>query len=593
MTALTASYRNIYQYQFNSQQNNKAREEQRSERERRQQFTPHSNKKPLLDEIELLLNELTGMRKAQQQKSARNQQLGDEYHKKRLLLNVKWFALTSSDFMASPANREMVHKLEQQQAQLLADEQCGITNQQSPDTDRMPALTATMKKAGFKQIPLTSADAVLLANKAKLQTAMMASAAIARNETPQPMTATRQAVTAPSLRGMSLPQSDSSAVDEKPDAAAMQQLANDVVLLADEMGELWQSVQDEALDAVISVLLPNPTALKRNLNEPTLPSKSAELPELAFPAGGTTYDIERMLLGLRGLKINSSTLRIEIEKHGSDAMQAVMLETAKKRLKDNAELQDKARQQQQSAERRGTLFKWLTRIVMTLVGLLVSALTAGAGALLFSLLFTIVEIVLEEAAGFSLTGKIAEGIGKGLAEVMKLMGASGDWVEHVANALAQIIVLVASILVSKGISKFSTSKFGQRLAGFMTDKLPCLKKLPGVPDASKLAKPLLWAQRRSSLVQGGAGVATQSLQLVQFGYLFEQVKTKRELGDSQAEIKQVEYWQDLLYQMMKNLPTGIDQSTKTAKEFVELVSELIHDVNQRNIKLTMNIAARH
>lgn len=591
MTASIASYRNIYQYHFNSQQNNKARDEQRAEREQRQRLTLHSNKNILLDEIEVLLNELIAMRKAQQQKSARNEQLGDEYHKKALLLNVKWFALKSSDVMVSPANREMVQKLEQQRAQLLAQTQHDIINQQERGTGSRLSLTAAMKKAGLNQSPVTRADAALLANKVKLPTTLMTSAAPMCNETPQPLHATRQAAT--SLPSMSLQPSDSSLVDERPDVATLQQLANDVVLLADEMGELWQSVQDEALDAVISVLLQNPTAIKRNSIEPTATPQSAEQPELAFPAGGTTYDLERMLLNLRGLKISVSTLKIEIEKHGSDAMQAVMLETARKRLKDNAELQDKARQQQQSAERRGTIFKWLTRIVMTLVGLLVSALTAGAGAILFSLLFTLVEVVLEEVAGFSLTGKIAEGIGKGLAELMKLMGASGDWVEHVANALAQIIVLVASILVSKGISKFSTSKFGQRLAGFFTEKMPCLKKLPGVPDASKLAKPLQWVQKRSSLVQGGAGVVTQSLQLVQFGYLFQQVKTKRALGDSQAEIKQVEFWQDLLYQMMKNMPKGIEQSTKTAKEFVELISELVHDINQRNIKLTMNIAARH
>lgn len=590
-TALTASYRHPYQYQFHSQQDNKTREEKRTEREQRERPTPPIRQNVQLEDLEALLKELVALRKARQQKSARDESLSEEYQKKKLLLNVKLFAIQSSGEMTGKANRELLQQLAQQRDQLLADEQQQTTDLQASGPH--DALTAAMKKAGVtlttQAMSLTRVDAALQASKTHLKVAVPI--APQGNEMPQPRLTTKTSEAASMLVSAPLQQTDFAPTDEKLDVATLQQLANDVILLADEVSELWQSVVDEARDVVMTVLLQNPTALKRADNL-TTPPENPEQPELPLPRRDSTYDLERMMLSLRSIKIDTATLKIETEKYGSDAMQAVMLQTAKKRLRDNAELQDKVRQQQKSAERRGTLFKWLTRIVMTLVGVLVSALTAGAGAVLFSLLFTLVEVALEEAAGFSLTGKIAEGIGKGLAAVMKVMGACGEWVEHVANALAQIIVLVASILVSKGISKFSTSNLGKRLAGFITDKMPCLKKLPGVPDASKLAKPLQWVQRHSSLVQGTAGVATHSMQLVQFAYMFERVKTMRQLGDSNAEIKQVEFWQDLLYQMMKNLPKGLDQSTKSAKEFIELASELINGTYQRNKTLTMNIAAR-
>ena len=153
MTSLYTGYRNVYQPQFNFQQESKEREERVRERELRDSKTSRVVPKEKAEDINAFLEALQKNRKNLQQNTALRQQMQDEIAKRKLMLSN---AIQMNKLASYESNNQQVQQeikgLVQQLAKLLAAQsELEETQNKALDSSSSLAISAAVKKAMLKQ----------------------------------------------------------------------------------------------------------------------------------------------------------------------------------------------------------------------------------------------------------------------------------------------------------------------------------------------------------------------------------------------------------------------------------------------------------
>jgi hypothetical protein len=480
------------------------------------------------------------------ERPAQREHLSEQLDDLKLRLKNALFRLTQSGGATSRAGTSL-QSLEQQLAQLLTiEKQLEESEGNTADASKSSVLTASMKKALLRQ------------------------------------TAT-------------VPQSVKSASAEVPaeqttDTVALQQFVEELESWVAELDGAWQEKHDLAQNAVITTLVNNPTSFTRT-TPPAAFADTPEKPQLVAPPSNSDRVFAELFFALRRVQQEGGAITSDNDSKHISITRDYWTEVMTRRLQENCALVDKARQQQEAAEKRSTIFKWVMRAVMAVVGAIFTALTLGLGAMMVTLAFTLVEIVLEETVGFSLMGKLTEYIGKGFAEAMKAMGADGEWVEYVANALAAIVVIVASILVTKGLGKLTNTQGFQRVMNTIKDKLPWLKTLLTKLNTDKMSGFMKFIDKHKTLVQGATILMPIADKSTAFGYSFPMAQTQEDLSDNKKELTAANLLKELIDDMMKDTPNSLQRVTDVSEQLVELASEMLNKVIQRDRKMMLNNAA--
>jgi hypothetical protein len=500
----------------------------------------------LSEEVETFISRVQIQANMLSERPAQREHLSEELDDLKLRLKNALFRLTQSGGATSRAGTSL-QSMEQQLAQLLTiEKQLEESEGNTAEASTSPVLTASMKKALLRQ------------------------------------TAT-------------VPQSVKSASAEVPaeqttDTVALQQFVEELESWVAELDGAWQEKHDLAQNAVITTLVNNPTSLTRT-TPPAAFADTPEKPQLVAPPSNSDRVFAELFFALRRVQQEGGAIASDNDSKHISITRDYWTEVMTRRLQENRALVDKARQQQEAAEKRSTILKWVMRAVMAVVGAIFTALTLGLGAMMVTLAFTLVEIVLEETVGFSLMGKLTEYIGKGFAEAMKAMGADGEWVEYVANALAAIVVIVASILVTKGLGKLTNTQGFQRVMNTIKDKLPWLKTLLTKLNTDKMSGFMKFIDKHKTLVQGATILMPIADKSTAFGYSFPMAQTQEDLSDNKKELTAANLLKELIDDMMKDTPNSLQRVTEVSEQLVELASEMLNKVIQRDRKMMLNNAA--
>ncbi len=500
----------------------------------------------LSEEVETFISRVQIQADTLSERPAQRERLSEELDDLKLRLKNALFRLAQSGGATSRLGTSL-QPMEQQLAQVLTiEQQLEESEGNTADAGTSPGLTAPMKKALLRQ------------------------------------TAT-------------VPQSVQSASAEVPaeqaaETVALQQFIEELDTWVAGLEGAWQKKHDLAQNAVITTLVNNPASLTRT-TPPAAFADTPEKPQLVAPPSSSDRVFAELFFALRRVQQEGGAITTDNDSQHMSITREYWTEVMTRRLQENRALVDKARQQQEAAEKRSTIFKWIMRAVMAVVGALFSALTLGLGAMLVTLVFTVVEIVLEETVGFSLMGKLTEYIGKGFSEAMKAMGADGEWVEYVANALAAIVVIVASILVTKGLGKLTNTQGFQRVIGTIKDKLPWLKTLLTKLNTDKMSGFMKLIDKNKTLLQGSTILLPMADKGTAFGYSFPMAQTQEDLSDNKKELTAANLLKELIDDMMKDTPKSLQRVTEISAQLVELASEMLNKVIQRDRKMMLNNAA--
>ncbi|QGY32187.1 hypothetical protein [Pantoea cypripedii] len=544
MTTNVVGQRSPFLFQYYDSPVDKPKKSQQPNTETRTENVPQANDLDMLSqEVATFITRVQVQGVKFNERPAEREMLSEQLDDIKLRIKNALFTLSQS----GGATSRLGVSLQQQLSQLLTVEQLlDETDGRAVDTSMSPVLMPFMKKALLRQT-----------------------------------TAVPQSVQNPAA---------GTPTEQPTDSVALQQFVEELETLVSGLDSAWQAKHAQAQDAAITTLLNNPTSLTRT-TPPAAFTDTTEKPQLAAPPSNSDRVFAELFFALRRVQQEGGAITTENDSKHISITRDYWTEVMTRRLQENRALVDKARQQQAAAESRGTIFKWVMRALMAVVGAIFSVLTLGLGAMLVTLAFTVVEIVLEETVGFSLMGKLTEYIGKGFSEAMKAMGADGEWVEYVANALAAIVVIVASILVTKGLGKLTNTQGCQSMINTIKDKLPWLKNLILKMSPDKMSGFMKFLDKNKTLMQGATTLMPIADKSTAFGYSFPMAQTQEDLSDNKKELKAADILKELIDDMMKDTPNALQRVTETSGQLVELVSDMLNKVIKRDRAMMLNNAA--
>lgn len=366
---------------------------------------------------------------------------------------------------------------------------------------------------------------------------------------------------------------------------------------------------------VVNILLQNPLACRRTIGT-SEPAVNAAYPSLTPPTH-QPMSLQQLLVAVMKLVENTATLTTDIQSKISDLTRELATAITIDALKKNEETLRKQKDAEEKTKRISTIFKWIVRALNIIVG----ALTAftPVGALLLAV--SIVDIALEETAGFSIMGTLMkpvmmlfEQLTKIFVKLLEACGAKGVWVE----AVSMVITMALMFVVTRGAAKLGlTRAVGNLMKKVITTIVKkVLGKFPEV--VQKSGKQLFLAISRSltkamsvvkvsSLVEK-AQVALKWLEskllyFITFGQPVVQTvgeltklpsniklsKLQIEQSENEAEMSDADFLNELVMKLLKGIREPLDKMLADRETLTDMATNLQRMENRVNNILTGNI----